>query len=717
MGIVRAVALREDKDSALARSFSILLLYLAVLARGLYSGGEPRPSAEAAQSQAKDTSHISIGQPWAPLFGPWRFHVGDSPVDPVTHTESWAAPDFDDSSWETVDLTPKHAVVSPYMGEHGYVPGWTARGHEGYWGYAWYRLRVHLDLGPGEKLALAGPEEVDDAYQVFLNGTILGSFGDITGKRHVIYYSQPMMFDIARPANGSQDSSDFVFAFRVWMEPNALVSAGDPGGLHSAPVLGDSDAVTTAYKARRLELIRFYSPFAVEALLYALLAVVAFSLILFDRSDRVYLWIGSVFVLTAAYSGFSAFDVWTTHLSIPTDLLITEGVLGPLAYAGWIMVWWTWFRRKPSKWLPRVVGALTLLYVISYVIANDLPFVVIPHPVSIAFELISLLVRLVYFGLLLWIVAQGIRRHGPDGWLVLPAIVMLGIGVFINEFGLLHIQLAWFPFGVRLTLAQIANLVLAAALALLLLRRLMQSVRRQRLIALDAKRAQLQSDFVAAVSHEFRSPLTTLRTITELLAQDRIPSESRRQQSYVFLDRETTRLQRLVEDLLDFGRMESGRKQYRIETHDAFQLVRATLVDFSEQAEANGFRIEVDLHAVAATVEVDDEAFRRAFRNLLENAMKYSPECRTVWVDGTVAEREVSISVRDQGMGIDAMEHDLVFQKFVRGQAAKRAGIKGTGIGLAMVRQISEAMGGEIRLQSEVGVGSTFTIVLPLAVN
>jgi signal transduction histidine kinase len=231
--------------------------------------------------------------------------------------------------------------------------------------------------------------------------------------------------------------------------------------------------------------------------------------------------------------------------------------------------------------------------------------------------------------------------------------------------------------------------------------------------------ARLQSDFVAAVSHEFRSPLTTLRTITELLTQNRIPDESRRRQSYIFLDHETMRLHRLVEDLLDFGRMESGRKQYRVQAHDAFQLVRATLADFSEQATAQAFRVEADLDSsegsFAARIQVDEEAFCRAVRNLLDNAMKYSPVCRKVWVNGAIEDHRVLISVRDQGMGIDAAEKRAIFQKFVRGQAAKNAGIKGTGIGLAMVKQICEAMGGEIRLQSEVGVGSTFTIVLPLA--
>ncbi len=228
---------------------------------------------------------------------------------------------------------------------------------------------------------------------------------------------------------------------------------------------------------------------------------------------------------------------------------------------------------------------------------------------------------------------------------------------------------------------------------------------------------RLQSDFVAAVSHEFRSPLTTLRGITELLAHDRLSDDTRRRQSYVFLERETIRLQRLVEDLLDFGRMESGRKQYRIARHDAFALVRAAVADFREEDLANGFQIEVRFDPAAATVAADEEALRRAIRNLLENAVKYSPQCRTVWVDGAVNRHQAAISVRDRGMGIEPAEQRAIFQRFVRGADAKKAGIKGTGIGLAMVRQIVDAMGGDIRLESAPGTGSTFTILLPLVEN
>jgi signal transduction histidine kinase len=234
-------------------------------------------------------------------------------------------------------------------------------------------------------------------------------------------------------------------------------------------------------------------------------------------------------------------------------------------------------------------------------------------------------------------------------------------------------------------------------------------------VSRELRVAQLQSDFVSAVSHEFRSPLTSLSGISELLATGRLTDESRKDQAYTFLQRETGRLKRLVEDLLDFGRMESGRKQYQIEPHDVFGVVRAVVADFREEALAGGFEVELNLDADAPSVKADEGELRRAIRNLLENAVKYSPECRTVWVEGRVNHRQVAISVRDRGMGIEPREQREVFQKFVRGAAAKKAGIKGTGIGLSMVRQIVDACGGEIRLDSVAGEGSTFTLFFPLA--
>jgi hypothetical protein len=173
----------------------------------LLFGHGSRAQAQAAPAQsdvaAHGTAEISLGQSVVPLYGPWRFTVGDSPVDPVTHGPLWAEPGFDDSKWEAADLTPKEGLFNPTTGTSGYVPGWTAKGHPGYWGYAWYRIRVHLQERPGEKLALAGPDIVDDAYQFFDNGELVGSFGNFTGSTPVDYYSQPTMFPLSHPAGGN----------------------------------------------------------------------------------------------------------------------------------------------------------------------------------------------------------------------------------------------------------------------------------------------------------------------------------------------------------------------------------------------------------------------------------------------------------------------------------------------------------------------------------
>ena len=466
--------------------FTLLIL----LWFGIGAWAQTPSAAQLKRAQSGGAAHIRLGQSAVPLYGPWKFTVGDSPVDPLTHAPLWAQPGFDDSKWETVDLTPKNGTFDPVGGYTGYVPGWTAKGHAGYWGYAWYRIRVLLETRPGDELALAGPPDVDDVYQVFDNGGLVGSFGDFSGRQPVTYYAQPMMFSLPQSAGGDTGSSTRVLAFRVWMEPEALATQPDAGGFHTAPVLGEAGAVTAGYKLRWLEVARSYLPFAIEAHLYALLALVAFSLIMFDRSDRVYLWIGTVFLLRAVSDALTAFDVWTRHVSIRADSLLSYGFFTPLICAGWVMVWWVWFGRQRPAWLPRAVAGLALLYMISNIIGEELFFTFVPHPIAAAFHMVSLVARLLFLALFAWIIVQGIRSRGLEGWLVLPAILLVGVGIFGGELAVLHIRVVWFPLGVGINLTHEASLLLAATVSLLLLRRLLLSVRRQRLMALDVKQAQ-----------------------------------------------------------------------------------------------------------------------------------------------------------------------------------------------------------------------------------
>ncbi len=225
--------------------------------------------------------------------------------------------------------------------------------------------------------------------------------------------------------------------------------------------------------------------------------------------------------------------------------------------------------------------------------------------------------------------------------------------------------------------------------------------------------SQLQSDFVAAVSHEFRSPLTSMRQLSEILAFGRLPSEDRRQLYYRTLVSETERLQRLVEKLLNFGGIEAGRRRYHFEPVDTGDLVAHVAAEFERQIAGSGRLIELHGKASGCRIEADREALSIALRNLVDNALKYSPEHPTIWVEWGRENDSVAIRVRDQGPGIPPSERKAIFHKFVRGSAASAGGVKGTGVGLAMVRHIVVAHGGDIQVASEPGRGSTFTMLLP----
>lgn len=470
----------------------------------LWLGGCSRLAAQTESAHPaplpSNTTRVTIGQSAVRLYGPWKFTVGDSPMDAATQKPLWAEPGFDDSKWEDVDLTPREGATDPTSGVSGYVPGWTAKGHPGYWGYAWYRMRVRVNAPPGEKLALAGPADLDDAYQLFANGTLLGSFGDFSPSRPVVYYAQPMMFALPpEAANRREDSKEgsamqapatVVLAFRFWMVPNTLTQQADVGGIKNAPLLGDAGTVASGYQSQWLELIRAYATSPIEFVVFLLLAAIAFSLIFFDRADRVYLWMGAVFLVWATNTGATIVGAWTQLISGEVINMITDILIIPLGFAGWVMVWWIWFGLRRPAWMPGATAALAMLLTVSNALGGDYFFAAIPHPVSAVFHIVSLAVRLTFLAILLWIVYRGIRLHGVEGWLALPPVLLFGIARFSRELSVLHIQMTWFPFGMQVGLADLASLLLALVLVLLLLRRLLASLRRQRRMALDVKQAQ-----------------------------------------------------------------------------------------------------------------------------------------------------------------------------------------------------------------------------------
>jgi signal transduction histidine kinase len=225
--------------------------------------------------------------------------------------------------------------------------------------------------------------------------------------------------------------------------------------------------------------------------------------------------------------------------------------------------------------------------------------------------------------------------------------------------------------------------------------------------------ARLQADFVAAVSHEFRTPLTSIRQLTELLAKGRMKSPDQAQRAYELMLSESERLKRLVESILDFGRMQSGAYQFRFEPTPADEWVRQVVRDFQNATGESGVSVEASGSSNEATAMLDREAMRGALWNLLDNAVKYSPDEKRVEVEIREDVAALAIRVRDHGMGIARADLRHIFDRFYRGESAKSAGAKGTGIGLALVKEIVEAHGGTVFAESSPGEGSTFTIRLP----
>jgi signal transduction histidine kinase len=224
--------------------------------------------------------------------------------------------------------------------------------------------------------------------------------------------------------------------------------------------------------------------------------------------------------------------------------------------------------------------------------------------------------------------------------------------------------------------------------------------------------AQLQSDFVATVSHEFRTPLTTLRQFTERLREHPRMNQAAQRQCFDAQSRAADRLTRLVETLLDFGRLEARAHSYHFESQDCAVVVRRVVDDVRADVHAAGHDIRFR-HRGDGAVRADVAMLSQAVRNLIDNAVKYSPGASSVEVEVRRDQDSVVIDVTDQGIGIPAHEQAPIFAKFHRGADARSLGITGTGLGLAMVDRIVRAHRGRVQVQSQHGRGSTFSIRLP----
>jgi signal transduction histidine kinase len=235
-----------------------------------------------------------------------------------------------------------------------------------------------------------------------------------------------------------------------------------------------------------------------------------------------------------------------------------------------------------------------------------------------------------------------------------------------------------------------------------------------RSVSKEVALARLKSDFVSNVSHELRTPLSLIRLYAETLELGRVKTQEKVQEYYCIIRKESERLTALINNILDFSRIEAGRKEYEFRPTDLAELVNNTLDTYRAQIDEHGFTFEQRIDAGLPTVRVDREAIARSLVNLVNNALKYSDQEKFLRVRLYRSNGAVKLEVADRGIGIARNEQSKIFEKFYRAGDPLVHNTKGSGLGLSLVRHIAHAHGGDVEVESTPGKGSTFTLSLPL---
>ena len=283
-------------------------------------------------------------------------------------------------------------------------------------------------------------------------------------------------------------------------------------------------------------------------------------------------------------------------------------------------------------------------------------------------------------------------------FVLVPAALMLAVGILILVYGSVARD---YVFG-ALILALVTTTVAGTSATLAVLDR-------------EAEVARLQTDFVNKVSHDLRTPLTSIRMFVETLQLGRLQDPDRQAEALEIIADETARLSALINRLLDWARMESGKRSFQLQRQRVEEIVDAALQAFEPQRLAGATELTRSVEAGLPLVSADSQALTEALLNLLNNAHKYTGPQKRIAVTARLEGPNVCIRVSDNGPGIPRRDQKRIFEKFYRAQDPLSRQIEGPGLGLAMVQHIVRAHGGWVGVESEVGKGAVFTIALPAA--
>ena len=432
-----------------------------------------------AQETPPNAVPVTLGQSVIALYGPWKFHIGDYP--------QWADPNFDDSHWETVDLTPTPQTVVPGIPFTDFVTGWQARGHPGYAGFAWYRLRARISAASGP-LTLLGPAWFEGGYQIFVNGRLVGSFGDLTRQPPELYYENPASFTVPVSDLGHGPDGTTLIAFRFYTPADAL-QAPAMGGMHVPPQIGLPSAASALFHVEwETEYRRLVSALA-AALMYFFFALLIAMLFAFSRTDRILLWplAACAFAVIMAVFIFSTNTQWLPyeHLDLLIDLATT------LAWYMWMLAWWAYFGLQRKRWLFStivVVGILELSKIAFFVFAqhyegNSHALITAASVTSFAFGASSFLITAT-------IAFLGWKNPVPSKWPLYLALMFYALPDFGPLLSFLHVRTSWLFFGIQFPMTLMCIVAMLFFFSIVLFQQFRSSMQRQQATEDDLKQAQ-----------------------------------------------------------------------------------------------------------------------------------------------------------------------------------------------------------------------------------
>jgi len=411
-----------------------LLVALAALALAVF----------ALSPVARGDVDAALARAEVPLNGPWAFAFGDDPAR--------AAAAFDDRDWERVDLTPPPGAHDGDVGLPGYVPGWTARGHAGRAGHAWYRLRVRWSVPPGTTPVLVGPTLVDGAHELYWNGRRIGGIGDFAALPPRVYATRPQLYELGETAS----SGDGVLAIHVYL-PQELAGDAEAGGLHVAPILAERTAGAARHVAQWWQTFWGYVVDLVEPLALLALALFALSLRRFAAGDR-FLLPAAAAVSTIALSRLNQpLYYWSDVESLRTIVVARYVVLNPLAIVLWVVAC-----HRVSGGTDRRFDAAACVCGLAAGLAAW------PGGES---EIVQSAARSALLALCGWAMWRAAACGARPLWLTLATSVAVAVALFAAELSAIGVPGIWFPYGVGVSRTQYALAVAIPLLGWLLHRR------------------------------------------------------------------------------------------------------------------------------------------------------------------------------------------------------------------------------------------------------